>query len=238
MPPRAAVRACARALGDARDAYATADTVADLDALRAALGDARWVLAGVSYGSFVAAALRAGPPRPHARPRAGLRRAAGGRRAARARAAARDRPRAAGRLPRRGRAVRRRSGRRPRRAAAPRGRALGPPLFDTLTALSIGVPRLARRARDAAPRAGAATAAPLQRLARRGVHGAEAAPRGLLSQGLHAATLCADSPAPWGGPQAGRGGAGRARWRAYGPRCARPTPRRSRRARRSARACW
>jgi hypothetical protein len=79
--------------------------------------------------------------------------------------------------------------------------ALGPEVFDALTALSIGVPQLARipallhRARhgDVAPLRAQLTA----------VRRAEAAPAQLLSQGLHAATLCADSPAPWGGPQAG-----------------------------------
>ena len=79
-------------------------------------------------------------------------------------------------------------------------RALGPPLFDTLTALSIGVPQLDRvpallhRARAGDPR-------PL-RLLMAAVRRAESVPAGLLSQGLHAATLCADSPAPWGGPDA------------------------------------
>jgi pimeloyl-ACP methyl ester carboxylesterase len=93
----------------------------------------------------------------------------------------------------------RRPGRRP--AALLRARpALGPPLFDTLTALSIGVPRL-----DDVPallhRARAGDTRPLRSLIA-AVHRAESVPAGLLSQGLHAATLCADSPAPWGGPDA------------------------------------
>ncbi|WP_157546352.1 alpha/beta fold hydrolase [Hamadaea tsunoensis] len=45
---------CAGVLGAGRDFYTTADTVADLDALRAALGVRAWTLDGVSYGSFVA----------------------------------------------------------------------------------------------------------------------------------------------------------------------------------------
>ncbi|NUS53805.1 MAG: alpha/beta hydrolase [Streptomycetaceae bacterium] len=45
---------CAGVLGPARDFYTTADTVADLDALRAALGVRAWTLDGVSYGTFVA----------------------------------------------------------------------------------------------------------------------------------------------------------------------------------------
>ncbi|MFC7528605.1 alpha/beta fold hydrolase [Actinoplanes sp. GCM10030250] len=55
-PPSAdAVRQCADLLGADRHHYTTADTVADLDDLRRALGAARWTLDGVSYGSFVAA---------------------------------------------------------------------------------------------------------------------------------------------------------------------------------------
>ncbi|MEV6304210.1 alpha/beta fold hydrolase [Actinoplanes sp. NPDC051861] len=55
-PPSAtAVRECAELLGDDRHHYTTADTVADLDDLRRALGVSRWTLDGVSYGSFVAA---------------------------------------------------------------------------------------------------------------------------------------------------------------------------------------
>ena len=200
VPPRAAVRACARALGAGRDAYATADSVADLDALRAALGDERWVLAGVSYGSF--AALRyalAHPERTRGLvldsvvPQAGvellervpLRATA---RVLRAVCRAEAAPCAgdpAGDL-----------------AALLRRRpALGPRLFDALTALSIGQPQLAR-VPAILHRAAAGDTAPLRRLLD-AVRGAEGAPAGLLSQGLHAATLCADSPAPWGGPQMG-----------------------------------
>jgi pimeloyl-ACP methyl ester carboxylesterase len=55
-PPSAtAVRQCADLLGPTRHHYTTADTVADLEDLRRALGVARWTLDGVSYGSFVAA---------------------------------------------------------------------------------------------------------------------------------------------------------------------------------------
>ena len=50
----AAVGACAQAVGPRRAAYTTADTVQDLDALRAALGSARLALMGVSYGTHVA----------------------------------------------------------------------------------------------------------------------------------------------------------------------------------------
>ena len=50
----AAVGACARAVGPRRAAYTTADTVQDLDALRAAFGSAKLALMGVSYGTHVA----------------------------------------------------------------------------------------------------------------------------------------------------------------------------------------
>ncbi|WP_051944193.1 alpha/beta fold hydrolase [Streptacidiphilus rugosus] len=54
-PPTAgAVAACAAALGDGRRFYSTADTVADLDLLRQALGADRISLDGVSYGTFTA----------------------------------------------------------------------------------------------------------------------------------------------------------------------------------------
>ncbi|GIE30418.1 esterase [Actinoplanes italicus] len=54
-PTPAAVRECAGLLGRNRNHYTTADTVADLEDLRRALGVPRWTLDGVSYGSFVAA---------------------------------------------------------------------------------------------------------------------------------------------------------------------------------------
>ena len=50
----AAVGACAQAVGPRRAAYTTADTVQDLDALRAAFGSAKLALMGVSYGTHVA----------------------------------------------------------------------------------------------------------------------------------------------------------------------------------------
>jgi pimeloyl-ACP methyl ester carboxylesterase len=199
VPPRAAVQACATTLDGDRDAYATADSVADLDDLRAALGDDRWVLAGISYGTFVAERYALAHP-GHVRglvldsvvPQAG--------------AALLERVplRATGRVLR---AV-------CRAEAAPcagdpaadlsavvRARpALGPPLFDALTALSIGVPQL-RAVPSMLHRARQGDRGPLTRLLR-AVGAAQHAPAALLSQGLHAATLCADSPAPWGGPDA------------------------------------
>jgi pimeloyl-ACP methyl ester carboxylesterase len=54
VPSPAAVRDCARRLGSTRAFYSTRDTVADLDALRHALGVKTWTIDGVSYGTFVA----------------------------------------------------------------------------------------------------------------------------------------------------------------------------------------
>jgi pimeloyl-ACP methyl ester carboxylesterase len=54
-PSPGAVQECADLIGSSRDFYTTADTVADLDDLRAALGVDRWTISGVSYGAFVAA---------------------------------------------------------------------------------------------------------------------------------------------------------------------------------------
>lgn len=53
-PTPQAVRSCASALGTERDFFTTADTVADLDALRQALRLRSWTLDGVSYGTFTA----------------------------------------------------------------------------------------------------------------------------------------------------------------------------------------
>jgi pimeloyl-ACP methyl ester carboxylesterase len=54
VPPPAAVGQCARIIGPSRRFYSTRDTVADIDALRRALGVPAMVLDGVSYGTFVA----------------------------------------------------------------------------------------------------------------------------------------------------------------------------------------
>src|SRR5512133_2008796 len=54
VPPSGSVEACARTLGPNRRFYSTADTVADLETLRVALGADKLTLDGVSYGTFVA----------------------------------------------------------------------------------------------------------------------------------------------------------------------------------------
>ena len=48
VPAAAAVRSCAAVIGPDRRLYATADTVADIDSLRTALGVARLAVNGVS----------------------------------------------------------------------------------------------------------------------------------------------------------------------------------------------
>jgi pimeloyl-ACP methyl ester carboxylesterase len=53
-PSAAAVRSCARIVGNDREFYSTDDVVADLDQLRRALGAEKVTLYGTSYGTFVA----------------------------------------------------------------------------------------------------------------------------------------------------------------------------------------
>ena len=52
-PTASAVRSCARKLGTRRQFFGTDDTVADLEALRRALGVDKWSLDGISYGTYV-----------------------------------------------------------------------------------------------------------------------------------------------------------------------------------------
>jgi pimeloyl-ACP methyl ester carboxylesterase len=201
VPPKGTVEACARKLGPSRAFYSTNDTVADLEALRAALGASKLTLDGTSYGTFVAERYAIAHPDRVARlvldsvvPASGLDglEADGMHETARV---LRDVCRVqhcpgdpAADL-----------------AAVVRARHDGPAIDDTLVALSVGAPtypgvlRALREARQGHP----------QRLDRlvRVVHRAQAAPAAVLSQGLHAATLCTDIRAPWGtsaAPLAGR----------------------------------
>ena len=199
-PPAAAVRACAREIGPARAAYSTADTVADLDDLRRALGVSRMAVAGVSYGSFVAERYALAHPDRVSRlvldsvvPQEGvgllapavlgsttrvLRDVCGTNRCARD------------------------------VATTVRRDGHGVALLDSIVTESIGdaaFPGL-RSTLDAAA---AGRLGPLRRF-EAATHAADAVPPAILSSGLHAATLCADSPAPWGGqdtPSAGRAAA-------------------------------
>lgn len=215
-PSERAVVACARSLGDARDAYATADTVADLDALRRALGLDAWVVGGISYGTFVAERLALAHPRATAGlvldsvvPQAG------------AELLLRDPERATGRVLRAvcGRAC---VGdlRTLLRASGP----LGPRVLDALVGRSIGVPRFG----DVGAVLHAAVTTSRRPLARYLRAGEPAVPPRVFSTGLHAATLCADSPAPWPGASSAapavRASAADAQQARMGPRATDPFP--------------
>jgi pimeloyl-ACP methyl ester carboxylesterase len=77
----------------------------------------------------------------------------------------------------------------------------GPQLLDLLTSLSISHPHL-RGGIAALHAAARGDRAPLLRLERIVARIVLRTPARELSQGLHASTLCADTPAPWGGPAA------------------------------------
>jgi pimeloyl-ACP methyl ester carboxylesterase len=204
VPPRGSVQACAQALGPQRRFYSTADTVADLEALRVALGAGKLTLDGVSYGTFVAERYAIAHPDRVARlvldsvvPAASLDglEVDGMRETARVlRLVCRDQHC-------RGDPV-------ADLAAVVRARHDGPELYDTLVAMSVGAPTYPgvlaglREARAGHPQH-------LERIVRV-VRRAQRAPAAALSQGLHAATLCADARPPWGdaaAPLAGRAAA-------------------------------
>jgi pimeloyl-ACP methyl ester carboxylesterase len=191
-PPAAAVRACARTLGPARAHYATADTLADIDDLRRALRAPRLTLAGVSYGSFVAERYALSHPDGVSRlvldsvvPQEGVSLLA---------------PRV---LASTSRVLRDVCG--SDRCARDVARTVrrdghGVALLDAIVTESIGdasFPGL----RGVLQAAEAGRLGPLRRF-EAATRRADAVPPEILSSGLHAATLCADSPAPWGGPDA------------------------------------
>jgi len=182
-PPTAkAVRDCAKRIGDDRRFYTTSDTVADLDMLRQALGAQKIALDGVSYGTYVAERYALAHPDRVSKlvldsvvPHDGLElyplsvmKAAS---RVLGRAATRD------------------------LATVIDRHHNGPQMLDMLTGLSIGEPHLTVAA-NALHSAAAGDMGPLNRLAA-GVLRAERGYRATdLSQGLHAATLCADA-GPW-----------------------------------------
>jgi pimeloyl-ACP methyl ester carboxylesterase len=194
VPAPAAVRSCAAAIGPDRRFFATADTVADIEALRVALGVARITLDGVSYGSYVAEQFALAHPGEVSRlvldsvvpswnvdplQLVNMQQTATVLREACAAQHCGSDP--ASDL-----------------AAVVRRYHDGPALLDMLVALSVGdpsfpgVPAALHAAASGRPDA-------LNALVAR-VHAADAATAGELSQGLHASTLCADMPMPWGGP--------------------------------------
>ena len=194
VPPLSALRDCASRIGSKRRFFTTADTAADLDQLRAALGVDRWTLDGVSYGTFTAERYALAHPAHVARlvldsvvPQEGIN------------------PFQLGTIhavPRvlRAACATRRCGSDPAAdlAAVIRARHDGPALLDTLVTLSIAEPAF-----RAVPRAlSEARAGRPQRLDRlvAAVHRGDSLPATFLSQGLHDSTLCEDYPQPWGGP--------------------------------------
>ena len=181
-PTAAAVKDCAKRIGDERRFYATTDTVADLDMLRQALGAEKIALDGVSYGTYVAERYALAHPDRVSKlvldsvvPHNGL--------VTYPLEVMQAAPRVLGRAATRD------------LAAVIARHHNGPQMLDMLTGLSIGAPHLPVAVR-ALHTAADGDMGPLNRLAA-GVLRAERAYKATdLSQGLHAATLCADA-APW-----------------------------------------
>lgn len=189
--PGATVAGCARSIGASRRYYSTAETVADIESLRVALGARRLTLDGVSYGTFVAERYALAYPTRVARivldsvvPQTGvdpLYRAALSASARVLRSVCAER----------------RCGWNPAADLAAVVRTLhdGPALLDALVADSVAAPDFPgvlgdlHAARAGRPQALEALVAAVRR--------DEAAPAGFLSQGLHESTLCLDLTAPW-----------------------------------------
>jgi pimeloyl-ACP methyl ester carboxylesterase len=193
-PTPAAVRSCAAAIGPRRRYFATADTVADIERLKQALGVTRLTVDGVSYGSYVAEWFALAHPGQVSRlvldsvvptwnvdplQLANMRETATVLRAACTAQGCGSDPAAD-------------------LATVVRRYHDGPALLDTLVEMSVGapsfpgVPALLHGAAAGHPAA-------LDRLIAQ-VHADDAVPAAELSQGLHASTLCADLRMPWGGP--------------------------------------
>ena len=199
-PSARAVRACARKLGARRAFFGTDDVVADMEALRRALGVERWSLDGISYGTYVGERYALAHPSHVSKlvldsvvPQVGeidlgvaefaaVRRVLGSVCGARCVADL---------------------------AAVVRRDRLGPQLFDALTFDSIADPTFrkfwdvpaalhaARRGNRSQLDRFLAAASSIQR----------DTPAAALDQGLHASALCADWRYPWGNsaaPLAGR----------------------------------
>jgi pimeloyl-ACP methyl ester carboxylesterase len=178
------VTGCARTLGDRRRFFTTADTVDDLEALRIALKADTLTLDGISYGTYTAQRYALAFPR-------------------RVKALVLDsvvpaegstmlvttQMKATGRIfgPATTKAI----------ARLVEEKGDGPELLDLLTSLSVGAPRddgYIGAIRQAADGDDASLKRWLNGVGKV-VHRYTAAQ---LSQGLHASTLCADWPAPWG----------------------------------------
>ncbi|MET8540827.1 alpha/beta fold hydrolase [Kitasatospora sp. NPDC004799] len=193
LPRRQSIADCAAALGPDARYYSTADTVADIDLLRRALGDRRLTLDGVSYGTFTAQRYALAHPTHVARlvldsvaPRRGM-----------------D-PLDLAALPATARVLRAAcqatgctTDPAADLAATVRRYGNGAQILSALTGYEFidpdygGVPEILHEAAAGQP----AKLRDFFELVHREV---DAAPAEDLSQGLHSATLCADSRFPWG----------------------------------------
>jgi pimeloyl-ACP methyl ester carboxylesterase len=198
VPPAGSVEACAASLGPRRRFYGTAETVDDLDLLRVALGADRLTLDGVSYGSYVAARYALAHPDHVAAlvldsvvPHAGID------------PLMPEVLRATGRVLREACTAR---GGCPSDPAADLAAVVGGPgddvdLLDALVTLSIVNPSLAG-VPEALGEARQGRTAKLDRIVAEAGAGQRSTTADQLSQGLHAAALCADLRMPWGGSAA------------------------------------
>jgi pimeloyl-ACP methyl ester carboxylesterase len=198
-PTAAAVRACAAKIGSRRQFYGTDDVVADIDALRRALGVDKIALDGISYGTYVGERYALAHPNHVSKlvldsvvPHVGLTDLG----AVEFRATARVLGSVCGK-----RCV-------DDLAAVVERYHDGVDLLDALTTDSIADPtyrqlfdvgRILHLARNGTP-------GPLESFIA-GMHAGDSAPADALDQGLHASALCADWRYPWGtsaAPLAGR----------------------------------
>ena len=183
-PPPAAVKRCAEHLGDRRRFFTTADTVEDLDALRRALGVDELALDGVSYGTYVAQRYALAHPDHVSRlvldsvvPVDGISFLALDPIEATERVLGEETTRDL--------------------AAVVKEHENGPQMLDMLTGLSVGAPR-GNGASQAIAAAADGNVRPLEGLQAGVSRVMKSWTAEKLSQGLHASTLCADMPAPWG----------------------------------------
>ena len=201
VAPAGTVAGCARRIGPDRRYFTTPETLADIDALREALGVPTLTLDGVSYGTFVAERYALAYPHRAARlvldsvvPQQG------------------PDPFYLAALQETARVLRsvcaqQHCGRDPATdlASIVRTRHDGPQLLDALVADSVAFPSFPGVLATLHAAASGHTAG----LARfmKAVKVGDAAPAEALSQGLHESTLCLDLPRPW---DAERGTAARA----------------------------
>jgi pimeloyl-ACP methyl ester carboxylesterase len=183
-PTPGAVTGCARELGENRRFYGTADTVADIEALRIALDADKLTLDGTSYGTYTAQRYALAHPE-------------------RVRGLVLDsvvpveNVSLLSEVPMK--ATRRILGEQATKDVAEvvRTQHNGPELLDLLTLLSVGAPR-GNGAQGAIAQAAKGNDGPLKALQSGVARVMEGYTAPRLSQGLHASTLCADAPAPWG----------------------------------------